>query len=118
MGRPSLPRGEIIRRTVAKIEQHEGESLSMDDLTRAADVSERSLRDIFLESYGLTPRRFLTVRRLHQVRATLREQDEECTTVTAVAAQFGFWHFGRFANQYQRLFGELPSHTLNRLRER
>ena len=118
MGRPSYPRCEIIRRTIAKIEQHEDEFLSIEDLTLVADVSERTLRNIFLEYYGLPPRRFLTVRRLHQVRATLQNADHECGRVTAIAAQFGFWHFGRFANEYRRLFGELPSNTLDRLAKR
>ena len=38
--------------------------------------------------------------------------DPEMTMVTAVAAQFGFWHFGRFAGEYRRLSGEAPSQTL------
>ena len=115
MGRPSYPRCEIIRRIIAKIEQHEDEFLSIEDLTLVADVSERTLRNIFLEYYGLPPRRFLTVHRLHQVRASLQNADPECGRVTAIAAQYGFWHFGRFANEYRRLFGELPSNTLDRL---
>ena len=114
MGRPSYPRCEIIRRSIAKIEQHEDEFLSIEDLTLVADVSERTLRYIFLEYYGLPPRRFLAVHRLNQVRATLQNADPECGRVTAIAAQFGFWHFGRFANEYRRLFGELPSNTLHR----
>lgn len=114
MGRPSFERREIIRRTTARMEKDLGEFLSMEDLTLAADVSERTLRNIFLEFYGLPPRRFLTVHRLHQVRTTLQAADPECTRVTAVAAQFGFWHFGRFAREYRQVFGEVPSNTLKR----
>jgi AraC family ethanolamine operon transcriptional activator len=94
------------------MEQHEDEFLSMEDLTFATGVSERTLRKIFLEYYGLPPRRFQTVQRLNRVRATLREADPECARVTTVAAQFGFWHFGRFAGEYRRLFGEAPFQTL------
>ena len=114
MGRPSFSRREIIQRSIDRIEQHENEVLLMEDLTRAADVSERTLRNVFLEYYGLPPRRFLTIQRLHRVRATLQEAAPEIARVTAVAAQFGFWHFGRFASEYRRLFGESPSHTLKR----
>ena len=32
-------------------------------------------------------------------------------TVSGVATQFGVWEFGRLANDYQLLFGELPSET-------
>ncbi len=114
MGRPSLPRGEIIRRSVEEIERHENEFLSMEDLTHVANVSERTLRNVFLEYFGIPPRRFLTIQRLHRVRTTLQKADPDCEKVSAVACQFGFWHFGRFASEYCRLFGEQPSHTLKR----
>jgi len=34
--------------------------------------------------------------------------------VATVANAFGFGHLGRFARDYEVLFGELPSHTLYR----
>ncbi len=42
---------------------------------------------------------------LHLADATRR-------TVTEIAADFGFWSFGRFAVNYRELFGEAPSATL------
>jgi AraC family ethanolamine operon transcriptional activator len=112
MGRPSLPRREIVRRIVDEIEQREGEPLSVEDLARVTNVSERTLRNIFLEYYGLPPRRYLMIKRMHGVRSALKEANPESTSVTALAAHFGFWHFGRFSSEYRRLFGESPSHTL------
>jgi AraC-like DNA-binding protein len=41
---------------------------------------------------------------------------DNTTSVTAVAARYGFTHFGRFAAAYRRRFGELPSVTFNRAR--
>jgi hypothetical protein len=32
-------------------------------------------------------------------------------TVSGVATQFGVWEYGHLANDYQLLFGELPSET-------
>jgi AraC-like DNA-binding protein len=49
--------------------------------------------------------------RLHRVRSALQTAEPE-TTVTAIAVEFGFWHFGRFAAAYRKLFGESPSATL------
>ncbi len=112
MGRPCFPRREIIRSTIDKIEQYENEFFTIEELVQAVDVSERTLRNIFLNFYGVPPRRYLIVKRLHQARAILQQADPACTRVTAVATQFGFWHFGRFARDYRRLFGEAPGQTL------
>jgi AraC family ethanolamine operon transcriptional activator len=31
--------------------------------------------------------------------------------VQDIAARWGFWHLSHFANDYRRMFGELPSET-------
>ncbi len=36
----------------------------------------------------------------------------EISKVVDVAQEFGYWHTGQFASDYQRLFGEFPSETL------
>ncbi|MNC93343.1 transcriptional regulator EutR [compost metagenome] len=66
------------------------------------------------EYLGTSPNRYLVSRRMSQARRTLRESDKAATTVTEVAARWGFWNFGRFAGEYKALFGELPSTTLAR----
>jgi len=48
------------------------------------------------------------------VRRALREADPSSASVTAVGTRFGFWELGRFAVEYQALFGESPSATLHR----
>ncbi len=35
----------------------------------------------------------------------------EGTTVTEVALRWGFYHLGRFAQEYRALFGQSPSQT-------
>jgi AraC-like DNA-binding protein len=42
------------------------------------------------------------------------QRDSSLTSVTAVAMNFGFWHLGRFAEEYRSLFGEAPRTTLVR----
>jgi len=42
----------------------------------------------------------------------LRKAKSGSTTVTDVALNWGFWHFGEFSRAYKNCFGELPSGTL------
>lgn len=84
------------------------------DLCRALGVSGRILRQYCQEFLGMSPYRFLTLRRLHLARRALLHADPAITNVTALAAEFGFWELGRFAVTYRRAFGESPSVTLRR----
>jgi AraC family ethanolamine operon transcriptional activator len=90
------------------------EQLYVSDLCRAAGVSERALEYAFRETMGLTPVTYLIRLRLHQVRRALLAATQGSTTVSAVALDWGFWHFGDFSRAYRECFGELPSDTLRR----
>jgi AraC family transcriptional regulator, ethanolamine operon transcriptional activator len=114
-GRQAFPRREIIRRTMDFVDQHADEYLVVEDLASAADVSERTLRTAFQQYFSIGPVRYLRLRTLHQVRRALKTADPSNTTVTEIATQFGVWELGRFAQDYNFLFGELPSRTLRRL---
>jgi AraC family ethanolamine operon transcriptional activator len=112
LGRPVMPRSQIIRRSMDFVDQHEGEFLSVEQLATAASVSERTLRDAFQNYFGMGPVRYLNRRTLHQVRQALKTADPSVATVTGITTQFGVWQLGRFARDYRFLFGELPSETL------
>jgi AraC-like DNA-binding protein len=93
---------------------HAGDHLYVSDLCKAAAVSERTLEYAFKEVMGLTPMAYLTRLRLHRVREALLAASQGSTTVSAVALDWGFWHFGAFSRAYKECFGELPSDTLRR----
>jgi AraC family ethanolamine operon transcriptional activator len=112
VGRPQFSRGRVISRTLALIEANEGQPLFIEDLCRATQVSERTLRNIFHEFFGVGPMRLLKVRQLREIRAALLRADPQRDTVTRIAARFGIWDFSLFARNYKALFGESPSRTL------
>jgi AraC-like DNA-binding protein len=114
-GRHVVPRREIIRMAMDFVEQHDVDCLSVEQLATAAGVSERTLRDAFQHYFGVGPVQYLNMRTLHQIRRALKTADPSRATVTEIATQFGVWHFGRLAQDYRFLFGELPSQTLRHL---
>ena len=91
------------------------EHLRMIDLCEATQVSERTLQYAFKKCLGISPMNYLKRHRLHQVRYELKQCRSEETTVTSVACQFGFFHFGDFSQSYKTQFGELPSETLRQV---
>jgi transcriptional regulator GlxA family with amidase domain len=93
---------------------HIDDHIHVTDLCRAAAASERALEYAFKEVMGLTPMSYLIRLRLHRARQALQAASHASTTVSAVALDWGFWHFGDFSRAYKDCFGELPSETLRR----
>ena len=88
------------------VEQHDCEYLSVAEL--AAGVSERTSRGAFQQLFGMGPVRYLKLRRLNQVHRLFQNADSLATTVSRIAAQYGLWEFGRFAQDYRLPFDEIP----------
>jgi AraC-like DNA-binding protein len=88
--------------------------VSIPELSDAVRSSRRTLTRVFAGAFEVSPARYLRLRRLNQVRAWLRHASPSRTPVTDAAMRFGFFELGRFARDYRRLFGELPSETFAR----
>ena len=112
LGRPRLPRREILRRISELLEHETDKPLYVGELAAAVGISQPSLQRVFHEWFGMPPARYLALRRLHLARRRLRQGDGE--TVTAIASSLGFWDQSRFSKRYRGVFGELPSETLRR----
>jgi AraC-like DNA-binding protein len=91
--------------------------LRVPDLCELIGVTERTLRSCCAEFLGISPSRYVLVRRLKQVNLALREADTGTVNVAELARRFGFTELGRFAGAYQATFGETPSATLRRAPE-
>lgn len=114
VGRPQVPRSRIIARTLALIEAREGLPLLLNDLCQATEVSERTLRNVFHEYFGVGPMRLLKVRQLVEIRRALLLASPRDETVARIAASFGVWDFSLFARNYKALYGESPSQSLHK----
>jgi AraC-like DNA-binding protein len=107
----------VLRRFRRAVEENPDQPLYIPELCGAIGVSDRTLRLCCQEQLGMSPKRYLMLRRMHLARRALRDGSPGTTTVTDTATQYGFWQFGRFAGEYKALFGEAPSATLHRPRE-
>jgi AraC family ethanolamine operon transcriptional activator len=108
----SSNRERLVRRADDYMRACLGEPPSLLDLCRELGVSERTLHYAFQEVRGLSPMAYFRAFRLNAVRQELKTAPETAT-VQEIAQRWGFWHPGEFAAAYRRLFGELPSQTLN-----
>jgi AraC family ethanolamine operon transcriptional activator len=115
IGRPQLSRPKVIATALELMSVNEGQPLFIDDLCRATQVSERALRNIFQEFFGVGPMRLLKVRQLHEIRAALLGTRQGLDTVTQIAARFGVFDPSLLARNYKALFAESPSQTLYRV---
>jgi AraC-like DNA-binding protein len=88
--------------------QRSGGSLGIDRVARSAEVSPRQLERLFLDSVGLTPKRFASVTRF---RRALRELDRNRGTrpIAQVAAASGYADHSHLVRDFQRFAGCAPS---------
>ena len=90
------------------------ENISVDEISRAAGVSRRTLEYAFNQRFGISPKEYLKAYRLQQVRRLLRTAHPDEVRIADVANRWGFWHMGQFAADYRLRFEELPSETAQR----
>ncbi len=107
-------RARLVRRAEEYLRANLRHPLSMFDLCRELAISERTLHYAFQEVRGLSPMAYFQTSRLNAVRQELKAAQPGKATVHEIARRWGFWHTGEFAAAYRRLFGELPSQSLNR----
>jgi AraC family ethanolamine operon transcriptional activator len=85
--------------------------ITVAELCRRVDASAPTLYRAFQEEFGVGTKEYIQSRVLAGVRADLIAAAPG-TQVNDIANSWGLWHMGRFAADYRRQFGELPSETL------
>lgn len=113
---PPLPRAlrqarRIHAEAIAWLDAHVAEPVYVDQLAQATGCSLRSLNNAFLAMTGMSPMAYLRCRRLMLVHAALRRAGPGRMLVKSIALGHGFWHLGRFGQQYRAMFGCTPQET-------
>jgi AraC-like DNA-binding protein len=107
--RPPAPR--YVRRAEEIMRERAKESPTLQEIAEATGVGMRSLQTGFKRFRGNTPMAYLRDHRLDQVRKWLLDPTPN-QRIRDIALQWGFTDLSRFAADYRRRFGELPSETL------
>jgi AraC-like DNA-binding protein/tetratricopeptide (TPR) repeat protein len=102
-----------VRRALDAMHANVGHRWTIEELASLAGSSGRTLQRQFLSFLGKTPIAVLKDIRFTRARRELL-QGLSGEKVMDVAVRCGFPHFGRFAVEYRRRYGETPSQTLNR----
>jgi AraC family ethanolamine operon transcriptional activator len=90
-------RHQMARNAAQYLKDNIGEEISLRAMCEYSGVSERSLRQGFLECFGVTPSAFVRRARLFRLRDTLKDPANEHSTITANALQLGVAHLGRLS---------------------
>jgi len=105
-------RAQLIERAEQEMVGSLEQPLTLKELAQRLRTSSSALSYGFQDLFGLSPMRYLKVRRLNAVRRHLKASNPDQTRVSILANRFGFWNTGHFARDYKAMFGELPSQTL------
>lgn len=111
---PSLEKASrVVRMAREFVESKPDTPVSVLELCQVTFTSRRTLQYCFEKIVGVSPAAYLKMIRLNAVKRELSHASA-LTSVSDVAAQWGFWHLSQFASDYRKSFGVLPSDTLKK----
>jgi AraC family ethanolamine operon transcriptional activator len=102
-------RTHLLRRACEVIDAKLSCGLTMAKLCSMIGTSRRSLENIFMEAFGVSPYQYVRAIRLNAIRRELLSENNAGVSIGDIAARWGVWHFSRFAADYRNMFGKLPS---------
>jgi AraC-like DNA-binding protein len=102
-----------IKRAIDYMHANLDAPVTIADISSTVGVAGRTLFKHFRDTRGVSPMQYLRSLRFERAQQELLKA-EAGTSVTEIAARWGFGHLGRFAVEYRKRFGESPSETLRR----
>ncbi len=90
------------------------EKISITDIMKEVDISERQLYNSFKSNYGVTPKKYLQHLRLNAARKELLLADPKDISISDIAFKYGFSHMSYFTSEYKKMFFTLPSQDLQK----
>ena len=105
---PLLPHAQNkhVRRAMLVIEQNMSEPISLDEVARRINISQRQLTRVFEDEFGMCPSDFSRLYRLKYGLWLLLNTDR---AITDVGAECGFNDLSHFSREFRRYFGAPPS---------
>jgi AraC-like DNA-binding protein len=113
---PKAPGPRPVAQAIELIRTRPEHPWTVATLAAEVAVSVRSLQAGFERTVGQPPMRYLRQVRLERVHDELTHAAPGATTISETATRWGFTHLGRFASEYRKTFGTLPSAGLTRPR--
>jgi AraC-like DNA-binding protein len=113
-GRTKRGHASIMTRFEEVLAEHLSEPLHMTELCERIGVTERTLRSCGAEFLGMSPIRYVLLRRLSRARVALRDAASAGANLLELVRGFGFTELERFEAAYRAAFNETPLTTLQR----
>jgi AraC-like DNA-binding protein len=102
----------LLRRAIEYIDANAINDIGLADIAEAVHVTPRAVQYMFRRHLETTPLQYLRRLRVHYAHQELLTGDRTHSTVTEIAARWGFAHTGRFAVMYRQTYGQSPHTTL------
>ncbi len=102
---PTPDRDDFLQRATRYIDQHIGEKISLDDLSRHSSRSRSSFSHLFEDKMGISPKQYILRKKL----ATARKLIAEGTPPTTAAMQVGYENYSNFYRMYLKHYGTAPT---------
>ena len=126
---PALPQSaqrqvRVVHQAISFMRENLATDFTILEVCAAAHVSQRTLQYHFERCLGVSPQQYLKAMRLNAARRILRLISKSRPArpgstaaprqpnIAEIAAQCGYEHASRFAGDYRRQFGVLPSETM------